>query len=278
MCIGVSGVLVSLLMCGVQKARDAAARAACANNLKQTALALHQYYDAYDGLPPRPSVAVPNATLSWMGFILPYIEQDALWAATVEAFVAEPRYAFQVTPHVGYQTVVKTYVCPADGRLLVPITDGFGVTAAYTSYIGIGGSTRPNGVFGAWGVRFADVTDGLSQTVMVGERPPPQTLKAGRWYTASQDAVWGLDRGPDVAMLVETAAWVTDGSCAGPMYSFGYGRLDNPCDRYHLWSLHPGGANFAFADGGVRFLSYSAADILPALATCAGGEVVALPD
>jgi prepilin-type processing-associated H-X9-DG protein len=47
---------------------------------------------------------------------------------------------------------------------------------------------------------------------------------------------------------------------------------------FHFWSLHPGGANFAFCDGSVRFLPYSANDILPALATRAGGEVAVLPD
>ena len=54
--------------------------------------------------------------------------------------------------------------------------------------------------------------------------------------------------------------------------------MTDPCDSLHFWSPHPGGANFAFADGSVRFLSYSADTILPALATRAGGETVVLPD
>ena len=56
------------------------------------------------------------------------------------------------------------------------------------------------------------------------------------------------------------------------------GRTNAPCQEYHFWSLHFGGANFAFADGSVRFLHYSANDILPALATRAGGETVQIPD
>ncbi len=273
--IGVSGILVSLLSCAVQQVRAAADRAACQNNLKQIALALHSFHDAHGGLPPRPDTGLLE--LSWMGFILPYVEQDALWVATEQAFRVDRR-AFHVPPHVGYRTVVKVYVCPADGRLLVPLTDNFGVTAAYTSYVGIAGATTRDGVLGRFpGVRFAEVTDGTSQTVMVGERPPPNSLLAGRWYTPSQDSSWGMYRGPEGSMLVLTLPWLTDPQCGGFVYSFSYGRLDNDCDRYHLWSLHPGGANFAFVDGSVRFLDYSATAVLPALATRAGGEVVELP-
>ncbi|HET6575344.1 MAG TPA: DUF1559 domain-containing protein [Fimbriiglobus sp.] len=274
--IGVIGILVSLLMCGVQKVRSAATRAACENNLKQIALALHSYHDLHSGLPQRPETGQDE--LSWMGFVLPHIEQDALWSTTVQAFRTDRR-AFHDPPHVGYRTVVKLYVCPDDGRLLAPLTDDAGNTAAYSSYVGIAGVRAPDGVLGPYpGVRLSDVTDGTSQTVMVGERPPPDSLRAGRWYTGSQDSRWGMDRGPGTTMFVLSPAWLTDPLCTGPVYSFSYGRLDNSCDRYHLWSLHPGGANFAFADGSVRFLNYSAGDVLPALATRAGGEVVGMPD
>jgi prepilin-type processing-associated H-X9-DG protein len=54
--------------------------------------------------------------------------------------------------------------------------------------------------------------------------------------------------------------------------------LQNACDVNHFWSMHIGGANFGFADGSVRFLSYEANTILPALATRAGGEVVGHPE
>lgn len=67
-----------------------------------------------------------------------------------------------------------------------------------------------------------------------------------------------------------------DNCPAGP-YHFGPGRATNRCDVLHFWSLHIGGANFLFADGSVRFLSYSADDVLPALATRSGGEAVTAP-
>jgi prepilin-type processing-associated H-X9-DG protein len=73
---------------------------------------------------------------------------------------------------------------------------------------------------------------------------------------------------------------IVSGSPCGPgNYPFvAASGVNDPCGKFHFWSLHSGGANFAFADGSVRFLRYSANDIMPALATRAGGEVVAVPE
>lgn len=85
--------------------------------------------------------------------------------------------------------------------------------------------------------------------------------------------------GPDSAMLAAypAAAPIIDTGCDGP-FVFGPGRVDNPCDRYHFWSLHPGGANFLFADGSARWLSYSAQPLIVPLATRNGGETVSVSD
>jgi prepilin-type processing-associated H-X9-DG protein len=69
-----------------------------------------------------------------------------------------------------------------------------------------------------------------------------------------------------------------DKECDGKPRHFGLGTLDNPCDRYHFWSLHPGGGNWLFADASARYIPYSADEILGALATRAGGETIRLPD
>jgi len=61
----------------------------------------------------------------------------------------------------------------------------------------------------------------------------------------------------------------------GP-YFFSPGALQNQCDPFHFWSLHPGGANFLFGDGSTRFLTYAVAPLMPALASRAGGEAVEL--
>ena len=64
------------------------------------------------------------------------------------------------------------------------------------------------------------------------------------------------------------SAWI---GCPTPNL-YAAGKVIDPCDAHHFWSLHPGGAQWVFADGSVRFLPYSAVDVLPALATRAGGD------
>ena len=123
-------------------------------------------------------------------------------------------------------------------------------------------------------VRFGDVTDGLSQTVMAGERPPSPDNHFGWWYAGQGQS---FDASADFLLGVRDGNRTFRApTCKAGPYSFGPGKSDDMCDTFHFWSLHSGGANFAFCDGSVRFLRYDADAILPALATRAGGEVVAL--
>lgn len=125
-------------------------------------------------------------------------------------------------------------------------------------------------------VRFGDVSDGLSNTLLLGERPPSADLQLGWWYagtgqlnTGSGEMILGVR---DHNLLP-----VMSGSPCGPgAWPFqGAGGFSDPCGTFHFWSPHGGGANFAGCDGSVRFVQYSANDLLPALASRAGGEPAA---
>ena len=300
--IGVMGVLIGLLMSAVQASRGAATRIACANNLKQIALAAQMHHDnhgtfpaAYDSLDGNTS-SMMRTLVNWPVRLLPYLEQQALWERTVAA-VWQTIDHNRNPPHVGLTTILKVYACPADGRLSSLITDDRGYTAAYGSYEGVAGGPvtfvddgnggmRPvNGYDGAvrapLGVRLAEVTDGASNTLLFGEKPPWGRYFGGTWYpsvipdpTLIYDPNW---TGGSINSMHVYGDRVLNNGCRGP-FRFGPGRLDNRCDAAHFWSLHGGGANFALCDGSVRFLPYSAEPIMVPLATRAGGEVVSLPE
>ena len=278
--LAIVAVLMGLLLPAVQKARDAAARIKCANNLHQIGLATHQYHDTMGCLPPGARSTLPYPFASWMTRLLPYIEQNNLWNSTVAAY-QQSRSPFKNPPHLGLATVMPTFACPADPRtasVQLATRDKFNV--ALTSYLGVEGqnlNSKDGLLFRDSAIRFAEITDGLSNTLLAGERPASTDLQYGWWYagvgqrfTGSVDMVLGVRE--------QNVMLVTKGSCPPGTYSFAPGSLTNQCDMYHFWSPHIGGAYFLFADGSARFLSYSAASVLPALASRAGGEAVALPD
>lgn len=180
--------------------------------------------------------------------------------------------------------VIPVFGCPADGRARAA-QDVFSLLqAGLTSYIGAQGTNRfrRDGVlYVGPHVRFAEITDGTSNTLAVGERPPYPEFGWGLWYTGT----WGLagvDAGHGTGAVVlgvreAGAAVPVDLTCADTVYHFSPGPIANPCDAYHFWGLHFTGANFLFADGAVRFLSYSDDSLLPALATRAAGDIATLP-
>ena len=275
--ISIIAVLVGLVLSAVQNVRSSAQKTACANQLRQLALALQQSHDVNGRFPPGTHNqwgAQPYA--SWIARILPQLEQEAAWRAFVEdyqkqiIFVGPP-------PHRNLARPFATALCPL-GQKQVATTDD-NITAAFTYYLGNSGqhSGKKDGILYLDSkVRIADISDGLSQTILIGERPPSPDHHFGWWYAGVGQQ---RDGSADYLLGVrETNQSFRAPTCPKNGYEFRNGNLNDMCDTFHFWSLHPGGANFAFADGSVRFLSYSANEILPALATRAGGEVVAVPE
>lgn len=280
--IAILALMIGLLLPAVQQVRGAAARMSCSSNVRQQGVALANYHAALGRLPPG---KVPHAgstekhpDMSWLTHLLPYIEQDAVWREALEAYSVQPDYTVTPTVHpIG--TVIRIYTCPADDRLRQPHVAREKVLAASTSYLGVSGrvtAKREGTFFDGSVVRYTDMTDGTSNTVVIGERPPSSDFWYGWWY-----AGYGSDGSGKGDMLLGT----NDGGSGADPYTLGCeplgftpGNFSNYCHTLHFWSLHPGGANFGFGDGSVRFLRYSAATILPSLATRAGSEVVELPE
>jgi prepilin-type processing-associated H-X9-DG protein len=141
------------------------------------------------------------------------------------------------------------------------------------------------------GIRIGQVLDGLSNTLMVGERPPSEDLIFGWWFAGfgisgdgDGDVVLGISErfengfmgyhDPNGVPCSKGSANPNDPAA----YKLSPGSLNNQCDQFHYWSLHTGGANFCMGDGSVRFLSYGVSPIVQrAMATRAGGEVFDLP-
>jgi prepilin-type processing-associated H-X9-DG protein len=280
--LGILAVLIGLIVPAVQRVRSSAARLQCQNKLRQIGLGLHAYHDAQGALPPGVrGEGSPYPFMTWLTRILPYVEQDSLWTQAVYAYGVDANFAH--APHP-FATVVKLYGCPADQRTSqVGLANGT-FRVAFTSFLGVEGrnQSRKDGcLFLDSSVRLTDITDGTSNTLLVGERPPSPDGSYGWWYAGTGQL--GPAGGPPnlLSGSGDSVLGVRERNVALPLTcplgpsAFGPGRFDNPCDMLHFWSPHlGGGANFLFADASVHFLPYSAAPIMSALSTRSGGEVV----
>jgi prepilin-type processing-associated H-X9-DG protein len=266
--------------------REAANRVQCLNNLKQIGTALHHYHDLHQTFPhaydaralfqdPSQTEEAPHSgryvvTKSWASLILPFLEHANLDRAG---------YAASHAQHL------SVYLCPSDPRATgfyssdqfgpQGLTDYLAVTGTMT-FVGRPdtGRVRPpcDGViYESSRTRIADITDGTSTTVLVGERPPSPDLLWGWWTWGAFDASLGVRNRYPVYGTSQTQPVI---KCLD-LFPENYRPGDsNYCDTHHFWSMHPGGGNWLFADGAVRFLSYQSNSLLPALATRSGGEVV----
>jgi prepilin-type processing-associated H-X9-DG protein len=279
--IGIVAVLLGLLLPAVQKVRGAAAKATCANNLKQLSLALHIYHDSEEAFPPAsqgPAGQMPF--LSWRPRIIPYLEQQSLWADTILAYQVDP-YPFRNPIHVARIIPLSVFGCPSDSRLKtaweVTAHSGFRVQTALSSYLGVSGSnynTRDGVLYLDSRVRLLDVADGTSSTLLLGERPPSPDLIYGWWYAGSGQFLTG-----SVDAHLGAREWNALGAkyhgCTSGPYELGQSDFRDNCGAFKYWSPHSGGTYFSFCDGSVAFITYSSKS-LPSLATRSGGEVAVI--
>jgi prepilin-type N-terminal cleavage/methylation domain-containing protein/prepilin-type processing-associated H-X9-DG protein len=222
--IAIIAILIGLLLPAVQKVREAAARTQCQNNLHQLGLAMHSYHDVNHAFPP--AFAKPSK-YGWGTWLLPYVEQQNLYN-TINPL------GTILTLNANTTLKLSVYVCPSD--------PGGGVNNFF------GGYSKSNYVVseqisdGGSAIPMATITDGLSNTIMFGERDMLNQV----------GAAWP---GRDTTLSVLSGVEVVIGRPTWPINTRYAGGADPGCTRYAWSSFHNRGANFAFCDGSVHLLS-----------------------
>lgn len=274
--VAIIGILLAITIPAVQAVRSAAQKSSCSNNIRQINIALIGYQSAKGHFPSgiRSSNANHYPSMSWLTAILPYVEQNAVADIAAEEYGSG--YS-PFSPHVGLSTPIAVFGCPSDSRSRRTQWTHENRLVALTSYVGVCGTDYQafDGIlFLDSQIRSDEILDGLSNTIVVGERPPSPDNWYGWWYAGhGQDGSGSPDMLLGVRELNHSVRYLSASCGTGP-YVFKKGNLNNQCSVMHYWSLHSAGSHFGFADGSTRFLTYDADTILPALATISGGEVV----
>lgn len=274
--ITIIGILIALLLPAVQAAREAARRIQCGNNLKQIGLAMHNYHAELGSLPPL-EVVSPWFMHTWATLILPYLEQAGL--ETQVDYGVPP---WDDTPPDNNKTLRETFLpvltCPSDSPVTLSKPNGLDTSWARGNYVanvgfhGIGWDEnanppgyrdlftarmfpKPNAVFSYnSGTTFADIRDGLSNTVMVSElrRSPGNDMRGVPWlsdYCFYNHDHTPNDPTPDSIRNIY-CVWSDEAPCSGT-------QPGNENDRAIITarSAHPGGVNAVLCDGSVVWIS-----------------------
>lgn len=277
--LAIIGLLAALILPAVQAARATARRAQCLNQVRQVALGLHQYHDAQGHFPAGMSSAKSHIRCQFSSFlvhVLPFVEQNVLHEEISKDFAAQPNAFFPSPPHRRFSITVRLYACPNDARVAHPQVTHGNFIVGLTSYLGSSGANHlaHDGVFYVdSSTRMSEITDGTSNTLMLGERPPSPDFWYGWWYGgAVMDGQWAPDAVLGAAEINRDTQFLSH--CGDGPHLFRPGKQQEMCDTLHYWSTHSDGAHFAMADGSVQFLTYASGEVLPKLATRAGGEAV----
>jgi len=295
--IAIIAVLIALLLPAVQQAREAARRSQCKNNLKQIGLALHNYHDVYNSFPVG---SIGGARHSWALAILPQIDHQNIHNRLTLGPV-DSGYPLGINRDVLNRFLPAFVWCPSSSTSRINVRTEYTQRFASGSYVGIGGACTsttsyvdPTGqgrcVSGTQGygcangtlvpnrvMRSRDVTDGLSNTLMVGESSAWGRTSAGVPVEIRGSSEWGVwggaisDAGPPEASTTLYAGsartWSGGPYCRNvTTIRYGVGKIDeltgsggNYRDGTNtsLHSEHTGGAHVLRGDGGVSFLSHS---------------------
>ena len=265
--IAIIGILVGLLLPAVQAAREAARRCQCMNNMAQLALAIHTHEFNTEHFPS----GVINAGgpirnepigqhVSWIVQILPQMEQSSLYNHFDQA-----AGAYAETNQKARQLSVPTILCPSSpesGRA------GDDQSPSLSNYAGCHHDSEApidaenNGVlFLNSRLRFSQILDGSSQTILLGEMLPGKNSLGWASGTRATLRNTGSFKTPTGLLSSKVVQTVVD--------------LPGSLEVGGFSSYHMGGANFAFADGSVRFLSYTIKEeLLKQLGNRADGELL----
>jgi prepilin-type N-terminal cleavage/methylation domain-containing protein/prepilin-type processing-associated H-X9-DG protein len=294
--IAIIAVLIALLLPAVQKVRAAANRMTCTNNLKQWALAAHNYHGTNGKFPPGINKGSPDPSIrfNWVVALLPYVEQDAGYKRynqnpnTWDTNRNDAATGARGGPNAPIALTFNTLVCPSDLGMPSDRKDttqsppeqwaliSYKACAGTVSYPN-GSQTRDGIMYVAHpGTRIADVTDGTSNTLLFGERYCFDPIYDQS--TGDKLHYWGW------AFYASNAGDIFNGTSVPMNFMLPQNFLSLPTlqqsalvtqRRSVFGSGHPSGANFALADGSVRFVPDTIAPaVYAALGTRAGGEVV----
>ena len=291
--IAIIAVLIGLLLPAVQKVRSAAARMSCQNNLKQIALACSSYEVAIGQYPPSNTNSPPLH--GWPALVLPYLEQENVR----NAYVMTANW-YDEANLPARSAKVPTFLCPAanggrDGKSAVPGVSGSPFAGAAWDYTNVSVVTLPllsylnypnpagytsiwRGVMSSTGSRVADITDGLSNTILMTE----DANRPEYWVKGQRVTRMTPPFGGDGPGVITGGVWADhqkgfgiEGTSSDGLTLVGECAI-NCTNAYEIYSFHSGGANAAMADGSVRFLRDSLTiRTLAALSTRAAGEVIA---